>query len=344
MADAPERPADLDPLVPFPPMEAELVRELPLGDCWAYEPKWDGFRGVLENAGGELRLWSRNGRPLLRYFPELRALGDLLPPRSVVDGEIVIDIGGAIDFNAMQTRLHPAESRIRKLAAEIPARCVAFDMLAGNGAELWQQPFAARRAALERAAAALTLSPSVSDPKAATAWLHAREVLGLDGVVAKQLDRPVEPGGRGAVVKVKPERSADCVVVGVRWKSRPDRIATLLLGLYDDAGEIDYVGSAAVAASRHAAIAEQVLPLLDATSDRRFSEPNRWGGSGLEEQPLRPELVAEVRYDKVQGRRFRHGTKLLRFRPDKDPRACTWAELRPPRDAGGLTVADLLAR
>ncbi len=344
MAGAPERPADLDPLVPFPPMEAELVRELPLGDCWAYEPKWDGFRGVLENAGGELRLWSRNGRPLLRYFPELLPLGDLLPPRSVVDGEIVIDVGGAIDFDAMQTRLHPAESRIRKLAAEIPARFVAFDMLAWNGAELWQEPFAARRSALERDGGALTLSPSVSDPNAATAWLHELEVLGLDGVVAKRLDRPVEPGGRGAVVKVKPERSADCVVVGVRWKSRPDRIATLLLGLYDDAGEIDYVGSAAVAASRHAAIAEQVLPLLDATSDRRFSEPNRWGGSGLEEQPLRPELVAEVRYDKVQGRRFRHGTKLLRFRPDKDPRACTWAELRPPRDAGGLTVADLLAR
>ena len=178
MADAPERPAELDPLVPFPPMEAQLVRELPLSDGWAYEPKWDGFRGVLENAGGELRLWSRNGRPLLRYFPELRALGDLLPPRSVVDGEIVIDIGGAIDFNAMQTRLHPAESRIRKLAAEIPARFVAFDMLAWNGAELWQQPFAARRAALERDAAALTLSPSVSDPKAATAWLHELEVLG----------------------------------------------------------------------------------------------------------------------------------------------------------------------
>ena len=343
MAGAPERPAELDPLVPFPPMEAELVRELPLGDGWAYEPKWDGFRGVLENAGGELRLWSRNGRPLLRYFPELRRLGELLPPRSALDGEIVIDIDGAIDFDAMQTRLHPAESRIRKLAAEIPARFVAFDVLAWNGAELWEQPFAARRAALERAGAAFTLSPSVLDPGAATAWLDELEALGLDGVVAKRLERPVEPGGRGAVVKVKPERTADCVVVGVRWRSKPDRIATLLLGLYDAAGEIDYVGSAAVAASRHAAIAEQVLPLLDEVSDRRFSEPNRWGGSGLEEQPLRPELVAEVRYDKVQGSRFRHGTKLLRFRPDKDPRACTWAELRPPRAVGGLTVADLLA-
>ena len=133
MAGAPERPADLDPLVPFPPMEAELVRELPLGDEWAYEPKWDGFRGVLENVGGELRLWSRNGRPLLRYFPELQPLGDLLPPRSALDGEIVIDIDGAIDFDAMQTRLHPAESRIRKLSGEIPARFVAFDTLVWDG-------------------------------------------------------------------------------------------------------------------------------------------------------------------------------------------------------------------
>ena len=342
MAGTPERPGELDPIVPFPPMEAELVRELPLGSAWAYEPKWDGFRGVLENASGEVRLWSRNGRPLLRYFPELQPLGELLPPCSALDGEIVIDIDGAIDFDAMQTRLHPAESRIRKLSAEIPARFVAFDSLVWGGQPLWERPFAERRTALERDAAAFLLSPSVSEPEAATAWLDELELLGLDGVVAKRLDRPVEPGGRGAVVKVKPERTADCVVVGVRWKSKPDRIATLLLGLFDDAGEIDYVGSAAVAASRHATIAEQVLPLLDETSDRRFSEPNRWGGSGLEEQPLRFELVAEVRYDKVQGRRFRHGTKLLRFRPDKDPSSCTWAELRPPREPGGLTVADLL--
>jgi ATP-dependent DNA ligase len=342
VAGAAERPAGLDPLVPFPPMEAELVRELPLGGGWAYEPKWDGFRGVLENASGGLRLWSRNGRPLLRYFPELQALGDLLPPRSAVDGEIVIERDGAIDFDAMQMRLHPAESRIRKLSAEIPAQFVAFDVLAWEGGESWRRPFAERRAALERDGATFTLSPSSADPEAALAWLHDLELLGLDGVVAKRLDRPVEPGGRGAVVKVKPERTADCVVVGVRWKSKPDRIATLLLGVYNDEGSLDYVGSAAVAASRHAAIAEQVLPLLDADSDRRFSEPNRWGGSGLEEQPLRPELVAEVRYDKVQGRRFRHGAKLLRFRPDKDPGACTWAELRPPRDAVGLTVPELL--
>ena len=342
MPDAPERPAELDPVVPFPPMEAELVRELPVGDGWAYEPKWDGFRGVLENAGGELRLWSRNGRPLLRYFPELAPLGEMLPPRSALDGEIVIERDGAIDFDAMQMRLHPAESRIRRLSAEIPARFVAFDVLLWAGEETWRAPFAARREALERDAAAFTLSPSAAEPEAALAWLEELEALGLDGVVAKRLDRPVEPGGRGAVVKVKPERTADCVVVGLRWKEKPVRIATLLLGLYRDDGELDYVGSAAVAASRHDAVAELVLPLLDEASDRRFSEPNRWGGGSLEEQPLRPELVAEVRYDKVQGRRFRHGTKLLRFRPDKDPAACTWRELRPPRDLGGLTVASLL--
>jgi len=244
----------------------------------------------------------------------------------------------------MQTRLHPAESRIRKLSAEIPARLVAFDVLLWKGEEIWRAPFAQRRAALERDAAAFALSPSSSDPAAALAWLEELEVLGLDGVVAKRADRPVEPGGRGAVVKVKPERTADCVVVGLRWKVKPERIATLLLGLYRDDGELDYVGSAAVAASRHAAVAEQVLPLLEDAPERRFSEPNRWGGGSLEEQPLRPELVAEVRYDKVQGSRFRHGTKLLRFRPDKDPAACTWRELRPPRQPGGLTVAGLLGR
>src|SRR6476619_4130141 len=153
-----ERPRELDAIVPFPPMEAQLVRELPLGDGWAYEPKWDGFRGVLENASGELRLWSRNGRPLLRYFPELRPVADLLPPRSALDGEIVIDIDGAIDFDAMQTRLHPAESRINKLSGEIPARFVGFDVLAWEGTSVWERPFVERRAALERDAAAFDLS------------------------------------------------------------------------------------------------------------------------------------------------------------------------------------------
>jgi ATP-dependent DNA ligase len=337
-----ERPAELDPAVPFPPMEAELVRELPSGDDWQFEPKWDGFRGLLENFSGELALWSRNGRPLLRYFPELRPLGDLLPPRSALDGEIVISRNGVLDFDAMQMRLHPAESRVRKLSAEIPATFVAFDVLLWDGQEHWHDPLRERRAALEKLAEGFLLSPATADRDTALGWLDEFETTGLDGVIAKRADRPYLPGSREAVVKVKPEKTADLVVVGLRWKSKPERIATLLLGLYDEDGELDYVGSAAVAASKHSEIAERVLPLLEDAPDRRFSEPNRWGTGELEEQAVRPELVAEVRYDKVQGSRIRHGTKLLRFRPDKEPAQCTWRELRPARGPGDPTVESLL--
>jgi ATP-dependent DNA ligase len=322
-------------------MEAELVRELPASDGWQYEPKWDGFRGLLENGTGEFRLWSRNARPLLRYFPELRPLGKLLPAGSALDGEIVIDRDGVLDFDAMQTRLHPAESRVRKLSAEIPARFIVFDVLVWKGEEVWKQALSARRKALAQKARRFSLSPATGEREEALRWLDRFESLGLDGVVAKRLDLPYLPGSREGVVKVKPEKSADCVVVGVRWKSRPDRIATLLLGLYNKKGQIDYVGSAAVAPARHAQIAERVLPLLENAPERRFSEPNRWGGGELEESPVRPELVVEVRYDKVQANRFRHGTKLLRFRDDKDPEQCTWRELRPPRPRG-VTVATLL--
>jgi ATP-dependent DNA ligase len=336
-----ERPAELDPAVPFPPMEAELVRELPEGDTWQYEPKWDGFRGILENLSGELRLWSRNARPLLRYFPELRPLEKPLPPRSALDGEIVIERGGVLDFDSMQTRLHPAESRINKLSAEIPAQFIVFDLLVWKGDEIWTRPLSERREELERKAKRFSLSPATRDREEALSWLDRFEAIGLDGVVAKRSDVPYLPGSREGVVKVKPEKTADCVVVGVRWKSRPDRIATLLLGLYRDDGEIDYVGSAAVAPARHDEIAKRVLPLLENAPERRFSEPNRWGGGELEESPVRPELVVEVRYDKVQSNRFRHGTKLIRFRDDKDPKQCTWQELRPAAKRG-VTVASLL--
>jgi len=336
-----ERPAELDAVIPFPPMEAELVRELPEGDEWQYEPKWDGFRGILENASGELKLWSRNARPLLRYFPELEPLGKLLPARSALDGEIVIERDGVLDFDAMQTRLHPAESRVRKLSAEIPARFIAFDILVWKGEEVWPLPLAKRRAKLERNAKRFELSPASGELERALDWLERFEAIGLDGVIAKRLDLPYLPGSREGVVKVKPEKTADCVVVGIRWKSRPDRIATLLLGLYGGDEEIDYVGTAAVAPSRHAEIAERVLPLLEDAPERRFSEPSRWGSGELEESAVRPELVVEVRYDKVQSNRFRHGTKLVRFRDDKDPKQCTWRELRPPR--GKATVASLLA-
>ena len=338
-----ERPADLDSAIPFPPMEAELVRELPAGDDWQYEPKWDGFRGLLENGSGELRLWSRNARALLRYFPELAPLGDLLPPRSCLDGEIVIVRDGVLDFDAMQTRLHPAESRVRKLSGEIPATFVAFDVLVWDGEEHWPGPLSERRTTLERVADGFVLSPASLDRDEALEWLDSFEAIGLDGVIAKRRDAPYRAGARTAVVKVKPEKTADCVVAGVRWKADGERrIATLLLGLYGDDGDLDYVGSAAVAPTRHDEIAAAVLPLLRDAPERRFSEPNRWGGGELEEAAVRPELVVEVRYDKVQGRRFRHGTKLLRLRPDKDAGQCTWREVRPPLEPDDPTLARLL--
>jgi ATP-dependent DNA ligase len=325
-------------------MEAELVRDLPEGSEWQYEPKWDGFRGVLENASGDVRLWSRNARPLLRYFPELREVGDLLAKRSCLDGEIVIVRDGVLDFDAMQTRLHPAESRVRKLSAEIPATFVAFDVLVWDGKQHWQAPLAERRATLESLDAKLLLSPATRNRDEALEWLSSFESIGLDGVIAKRLDEPYRAGERTAVVKVKPEKTADCVVAGLRWKSDGERrIATLLLGLYDDDGELDYVGTAAVAPARHDEIAAAVLPLLRDAPERRFSEPNRWGGGELEEVAVRPELVVEVRYDKVQGNRFRHGTKLLRMRSDKEPSQCTWRELRPPLQPGDPALARLLS-
>jgi ATP-dependent DNA ligase len=325
-------------------MEAELVAELPSADGWQYEPKWDGFRGVLENDGGELALWSRNGRPLLRYFPELRPLGDLLPLHSALDGEIVIERDGVLDFDAMQMRLHPAESRVRRLSGEIPAQFVAFDLLLWDGEEVWRRPLEERHAELERRGDGFQLSPVSHDRDEAETWLHGLEAAGLDGVICKRLGVPYLPGSRDGVVKVKPHRTADVVVVGIRWKSKTDRrIATLLLGLYDDAGELRYVGSAAVGARRHDEIAERVLPLLEGAPERGFSEPNRWGTGELEEAGVRPELVVEIRFDKLEKHRFRHGTRLLRFRPDKDPAQCTWREVRPPRRPDDLTVPQLLA-
>ena len=324
-------------------MEAELVSELPTGDGWSYEPKWDGFRGVLENDGGELALWSRKERPLLRYFPELRPLGELLSPHSALDGEIVIARDGVLDFDSMQLRLHPADSRIRKLSAEIPAEFVAFDLLLWDDEPVHRLPLEERRAELERVARGFRLSPTTRDAARAGEWLDTFESAGLDGVIAKRLGVPYLPGSRDAVVKVKPHKTADCVVVGVRWKSKPSHVATLLLGLYDDEGNLDYVGSAAVGARRHDEIVARVQPLLRDAPQRRFSEPNRWGTGELEESALRPELVAEVRYDKVQGDRFRHGTRLLRFREDKDPRDCTWREVRPPRNPNDPTFESLLA-
>jgi ATP-dependent DNA ligase len=324
-------------------MEAELVSDVPEQGGWRYEPKWDGFRGVLENDGGELALWSRNGRPLLRYFPELRAVGELLPPHSALDGEIVISRDGKLDFDAMQTRLHPAESRVRKLSAEIPATFVAFDLLLWSGERVHERPIEERRRELERVADGIHLSPVSDDPAQAREWLQTLQAAGFDGVIAKRLGLPYLPGSRDGVVKVKPYKTADCVVAGVRFKAGSrTTIATILLGLYADDGHLDYVGSAAVGAKRHDEIAARVLPLLDPANDRSFNEPNRWGTGELEQQAVRPELVVEVRFDKLEKHRFRHGTKLIRFREDKDPVQCTWREVRPPRRPDDLSVEQLL--
>ena len=326
-------------------MEAELVRDLPTANGWQYEPKWDGFRGILENVDGEINLWSRNGRPLLRYFPELRALGERLAPDSAVDGEVVIERDGALEFDALQMRLHPAESRIRKLSAEIPAAFVCFDVLLWGGEAVHQLPLEERRRHVERLP--YEISPASRDPDVARHWLERLEVAGFDGVIAKRLHAPYLPGSREAVVKVKRHQTADCVVVGVTWSEKGSRIASLLLGLYDDDGEVRHVGAASAAAKgRRGEIEERLLPLLGPSPERRpRGEPTRWRRDvELEWTPVEPELVVEVRYDKWQGARFRHGTRLLRFRPDKDPQSCTLAQVRPRPQKGDPTVSGLLAQ
>jgi ATP-dependent DNA ligase len=329
-------------------MEAELVAELPEGE-WQYEPKWDGFRGVLENDGGELALWSRNERPLLRYFPELREIGELLPPHSALDGEIVIAQKGRLEFDAMQMRLHPAESRVQKLSAEIPAQFVAFDILLGKGEKLHKLSLEKRRKELERKAKKFTLSPYTREKEDAERWLDRLEAAGLDGVVAKRLGMPYLPASREGVVKVKKYKTADCVIVGFRWSDKGDgRISTLLLGLYGKNGEIDFVGHTSGFPADVRRELEKVLPKMRAPgkiSDARVpGGQSRWSrGKELDWNPVRPELVCEVRYDKLERNRFRHGTKFLRFRPDKDPEQCTWREVRPPRRKGDPTVDSLLA-
>src|SRR5919197_827366 len=300
--------------LPFPPMEAELVDELPSSGAWQYEPKWDGFRGVLENLGGGLRLWSRNARPLLRYFPELEEVGARLPAESALDGEIVIQQDGRLNFDALQLRLQR------------------------------------RRRELERKAKKFTLSPVSRERKDGERWLERLAQAGLDGVVAKRLDLQYLPGSRDGVVKVKPYKTADSVIVGFRWSDKGEgRISTVLLGLYDDKGELDFVGHCSGFPAPVRRELEEKLPKMVAKgklSDKRIpGGQSRWSaGRELDWNPVRPKLVCEVRYDKLQGNRFRHGTKFLRFQPDKEPHQCTWEQVRPRRRAGDPTIESLLAR
>jgi ATP-dependent DNA ligase len=241
----------------------------------------------------------------------------------------------------MQTRLHPAESRIRRLSAEIPAEYVVFDVLVWDGEPVWQLPLEARRSRVE-ALRGFRLSPATRSLADARAWMEQFEALGLDGVIAKKLGSAYLPGSRDAVVKVKEHRTADCVVIGFR-RNKEGALATLLLGIYADDGHLDYVGTAAIAAGKRAEFESRLSPLVAGAADRGFAEPNRWGTGELEQTAVRPELVVEVRYDKVQGPRFRHGTKFIRWRDDKSPADCTWRELRPPRDPNAATVESLFA-
>jgi len=340
------------PNVPFPPQEALLVDDIPTGPSWWYEPKWDGFRGVLENDGPELALWSRNGRPLLRYFPELRGLGELMPPHSALDGEIVIERRGRLEFDLMQLRLHPAESRIRKLSAETPARFIAFDVLLWNGEPVHTQPLALRRVFLEKNAKGFELSQTTRDVAKARFWLERLEVLGLDGIVAKRTDLAYTPGSREAVQKVKHHRTVDCVIVGYRTSGK--RIATLLLGLFRDDGALDFVGHTSGIPVQLETQLQKLLPPLreeEGTFAKQFAAwdgrmpggGSRWsGGKDLPWHEIRPELVCEVRFDKLEGERFRHGTRFMRFRPDKEPKQCTWAQLDTARRAGDPDLPDLL--
>jgi len=317
-------------------MEARFVEALPDGPGWQFEPKWDGFRCLTFKQGDEVELQSKSGKPLARYFPEVAAAIAGLPvDRVVLDGELLIPVGPTLSFEALQMRLHPAESRIRKLSTETPARLMLFDCLwSPEAGALVERPLCERRTALEafyddHCSETLRLSPLTEERAVAQSWLAAAGGA-LDGVIAKRRDEAYQPGER-AMLKVKRLRTADCVVGGFRYASKKREVGSLLLGLYDDAGLLHHVGfTSAIAATDRPALTERLEALIEApgfTGDAPGG-PSRWSTErSAEWQPLRPELVAEVRYDHVTGRRFRHGTGFLRWRPDKAPRQCTMEQL-----------------
>ena len=338
---------------PVAPMLAKPLRTLPQG--WLYDPKWDGFRSIVFRDGDEVELGSRNERPLTRYFPELvEALREALPPRCVVDGEIIVAAqgGSRLDFEALQQRIHPAESRIRLLAEQTPAAFVAFDLLALGDEDLTGMPFAGRRARLESALGHLEprgvggsvhLTPLTDDPAVAMRWFEEFEGAGLDGLIAKDPEGVYQAGKR-VLTKLKHERTADCVVAGYRLhKSGDDALGSLLLGLYDDRGVLRSVGVAAsFTMRRRRELLEELQPLVTGLEDHPWSwarqlagertprkgEGSRWNaGKDLSFVPLRPERVVEVRYDWVEGDRFRHTAQFVRWRPDRDPATCTYDQL-----------------
>ena len=334
---------------PVEPMLAKLADELPPEGEWLYEPKWDGFRAIVFRSGKDLFMQSRDLRPLDRYFPELHeALLERLPKRCVLDGEIVIAAGRGLDFDALQLRLHPAASRVAKLAKETPASFVAFDVLAVDGENLMGLSQEGRRRKLEellaKARPPLYVTPMTRDREAALDWLKRFEGAGLDGVVAKPAGLTYLPGKR-AMIKVKHARTADCVVSGFRWhKSGKDAVGSLLLGLYDDAGLLQHVGvTSSFTMAMRKQLVKELAPLrknaMDehpwrewagaaAESSRMPGGQSRWSaGKDLSWEPLRIALVCEVKYDHLQGNRFRHAATFLRWRPDKPPRDCRYDQL-----------------
>jgi ATP-dependent DNA ligase len=332
------------------PMEAKLVEHLPEGD-WQYEPKWDGFRCLAFRAGDDVDLKAKSGKPLARYFPEMVATLKSLTVRSfVLDGELAIVRDGEFSFDALLQRIHPAESRIKRLAAETPAIFILFDMLVdASGRSLIEAPLTERRDALEEFFASakqqrdLKLSPYTLSPGEAGRWLKQGGTA-LDGVVAKLRKEPYVPGER-AMMKVKQHRTADCVVGGFRYRTGSKEVGSLLLGLYDEDGKLDYVGFTATIANKdRAALTAKLEALVSPPgfTGKAPGGPSRWSTERSEQwQPVKPKLVVEVSYDQVTGNRFRHGTKLVRFRPDKAPRQCTFEQIAPQAKPAKL-VADML--
>jgi ATP-dependent DNA ligase len=331
------------PAMPFDTMEAKSVDALPTGEGWQFEPKWDGFRCLAVKAGKQVALYAKSGKPLTRYFPEMAEALAALPQASfVVDGELAIEVDGRLQFDALQMRLHPAESRVRRLAGETPAVLILFDCLALEGELLASRTLLERREALERFFKAakgprLRLSPYTVDRDEAQGWLD-RLSGSLDGVVAKRRDEPYRPGER-AMLKIKTLRTADCVVGGFRYLAARKEVGSLLLGLYDAGGKLNHVGfTATISNAERPALTRRLEALVGPPGFTGDSPggPSRWSTErSAEWSPLRPELVVEVRFDHVSGGRFRHGTTLLRWRPDKAPRQCTMDQLEaaaaPPR-------------
>jgi ATP-dependent DNA ligase len=334
---------------PIEPMLAKLAEELPPAGHFLYEPKWDGFRAIVFRDDEGVFIQSRDLRPLDRYFPELHDLFlEKLPPGCVIDGEIVIAGRAGLDFDALQLRLHPAASRAAKLAKETPASFVGFDLLATGGRDLSAVPQSERRVRLEELFATLEpplhLTPMTRDRSVAVDWLERFEGAGLDGVIAKPEDATYEPGKR-AMIKVKHARTADCVVAGFRWhKSGHDRVGSLLLGLYDDKGRLHHVGvTSSFTMAARAALAIELAPLRErALEDHPWREwaaagaemtrmpggQSRWSaGKDLSWEPLRIERVCEVKYDHLQGPRFRHAAVFMRWRSDKPPTDCRYDQL-----------------